>query len=270
MRLKNLIIIFCITIFFYPFKSLYAQKEQFKWSPGEQLTYKVSWSFINLGELKIQLFDNPSKEIPGKYYCRLFVDSNPLLFFVNMHSLFQSYISEDFKPSLHQAYESIDNVNYFTQHLFNYKDSTINLTMTSVKDSSKVIYKQYPLHNKYYDALSLVYYARSMADHIGIDTLNSFFGEEIGKVAINYHGVQDEIFSEYEKDYDKMYYLDGTFLMKGVAGLTGPYKGWFVGSERRIPVKADLKVFLGNVVVKLKSVEHVTDLSYDVERYKKE
>ena len=270
MRLKLFTLLLVIFTMFFSVNKLFSQEEVYHWHPGEEIVYNVSWSFIHLGKIKLQVFENTSKEIQGKYHCRLFVDSNPLLFFVNMHSMYETYVSEDFKPYLHQAYENIDNVNYFTQHYFNYADSTIRLKMTSVKDTSKIIERTFPLVDKYYDAISLVYHTRAMADRVETDTLKSFFGEEIGKVAINYHGVQDKIFSEYKDNYDKMYYVDGTFLMKGVAGLTGPYKGWFVGSERRIPAKAELKVFLGNVALKLDEVNQVEDKSYDVEKYKKD
>jgi hypothetical protein len=270
MHLRFYVQLILLLIVINPFNQGLPQDKGFKWYPGEELVYKVKWAFINLGKLKLQLFENPSTENEAKYYCRLFVDSNPLLFFVNMHSMFETYVSEDFKPFLHQAYENIDDVNYFTQHYFNYADSTIKLKMTSVKDTSKIIQRIYPLVDKYYDAISLVYHTRAMVDHVESDTLKSFFGEEIGNVAINYHGAQDEIFSDYEGQYDKMYFVDGTFLMKGIAGLTGPYKGWFVGSERRIPVKAELKVFLGSVVVKLDSINNVVDMSYNEEKYKKE
>ena len=270
MRLKLIILFIVSVLLIYPFNNVLSQDKGYKWYPGEEIVYNVSWTFINLGTLRLQVFENNSKQIKGKYYLRLLVDSNPLLFFVNMHSMFETYVSEDFKPYLHQAYENIDNVYYFTQHYFNYEDSTIYLKMTSVKDSSKVIQRTYPLVDKYYDAISLVYHTRAMVDRVESDTLKSFFGEQIGNVAISYHGVQDEIFSKYKDQYDKMYFVDGTFLMKGVAGLTGPYKGWFVGSERRIPVKADLKVFLGNVVVEMEEVNHLDDMSYDVAKYIKE
>ena len=69
---------------------------------------------------------------------------------------------------------------------------------------------------------------------------------------------------------DKMYYVNGTFLMKGVAGLTGPYEGWFVGSNRRIPVKANLKVFLGSIVVELDSINNTVNMAYDEAKYKKD
>lgn len=268
---KNTIIALILIILINnPLNRIYSQEAGFKWHPGEELVYNVKWSFIHLGKLKLQLFENNSNEYNTKYYSRLFVDSNPLLFFVNMHSVFETYLDENFRPAVHLAYEKIDDINYFTQHYFNYEDSTIFLKMTSVEDTTKVIEREYPLVDKYYDAISLVHHTRYMIDQVKSDTLKSFFGEKIGDVAINYHGVQDEVFSEYENQGDKMYYVDGIFLLKGVAGLTGPYKGWFVGSERRIPVKAELKVFIGNVAVELDSVNHVTDMGYDKDKYKKQ
>jgi hypothetical protein len=51
--------------------------------------------------------------------------------------------------------------------------------------------------------------------------------------------------------------------------LTGPYEGWFVGSDRRIPIKANLKVFLGSIVVKLDSVNYTANMAYDEAKYKK-
>ena len=48
--------------------------------------------------------------------------------------------------------------------------------------------------------------------------------------------------------------IDGVIEMVGIAGVTGPYKGWFGGSIVRIPYKADMKVFIGSVVVELESI----------------
>ena len=43
--------------------------------------------------------------------------------------------------------------------------------------------------------------------------------------------------------------------MKGIAGVTGPFKGWFAQDAQRPPLRADLKVFIGNVIVKLEKWE---------------
>ena len=49
--------------------------------------------------------------------------------------------------------------------------------------------------------------------------------------------------------------VEGTFHIKGIAGVTGDYKGWFTLDERRVPLKALMKVFIGNVVVELEAWE---------------
>jgi hypothetical protein len=47
------------------------------------------------------------------------------------------------------------------------------------------------------------------------------------------------------------YYIDGEIKTKGIAGVTGPYKGWFAADGQRPPIKAELKVFIGSVKVEL-------------------
>ena len=143
MRQQILILFILLNVIINPFNHVYSQDKGFKWSPGEELVFNVRWSFIHLGTIKLQVFENDSSAEIKQYYCRMFVDSNPLLFFVNMHSVFETYVDKNFRPYLHQAYENIDDVNYFTQHYFNYKDSTITLKMTSVKDTTKIIQRQY-------------------------------------------------------------------------------------------------------------------------------
>lgn len=39
--------------------------------------------------------------------------------------------------------------------------------------------------------------------------------------------------------------------IKGIAGITGPFKGWFAADKQRVPLKAELKVFVGSVKVEL-------------------
>ena len=47
------------------------------------------------------------------------------------------------------------------------------------------------------------------------------------------------------------YYVDGKIPTSGIAGVTGPYKGWFAADHQRPPVKAELKIFVGKVKIEL-------------------
>lgn len=255
LKIYLIILVLGLSIFYH--KPALSEDNKFELSIGEELTYKVKWAFIRLGTLKYQLLDTLRQDGNLVYHLRLYIDSNPMLFFVNMHSVFETYMGDRLIPYKFIAYEKIDNINYLTEHHFNYKDSTMQLTMTDIEDTTHIIKKTRSITKSIYDALTLVYYARSKVENVDIDTLSTFFGEEIGDIVINFRGQKAFSLSDFEDEFDISYFIDGTILMKGIAGLTGPYLGWFGGSKRRIPLKAEMKVFVGNVIVELEKISRV-------------
>ncbi|MGD9899625.1 MAG: hypothetical protein AB7T22_10930, partial [Calditrichaceae bacterium] len=64
--------------------------QNFQWRVGEELVYKVKWSFLRLGTVKLQIVDTTKIENVPVYHLRFFIYSNPLLFFVNNHSVYNS------------------------------------------------------------------------------------------------------------------------------------------------------------------------------------
>ena len=112
-----------------------AVAQGFQWKIGEELNYNVKWTFIHLGKLKLQICDTLRMDQKKVYHTKLYLDSNPLLFFVNMHSVFESYIDEDFYPHLFLAEEKIDGVRYDTRYRFNYEGNVIEVKMTDIKDT---------------------------------------------------------------------------------------------------------------------------------------
>ncbi len=125
---------FFILVLFLPTKIL-PDDNSYQWQIGEELTYKVEWQFIRLGTLKVQVCDTMKMDSVTVYHLKLFIDSNPTLFFVNMHSIFESYVDKDFRTHLFRSVENIDNKKYNTNYRFDYRDSLIYLQMTDVKDS---------------------------------------------------------------------------------------------------------------------------------------
>ena len=91
------------------------------------------------------------------YHIKVFIDSNPTLFFVNIHSIFESYIDKNFRIRLFRAVEKIKNVKYDTEYRFNYWDRLIDVHVTDVKDTLEVIDKQLPHDKKVLDGISLVF-----------------------------------------------------------------------------------------------------------------
>lgn len=244
------LILIILTLYFCP-TSLSADDGAFKWQVGEELTYKVEWTVVRLGTVKLQVCDTLT--INGKlvYHVKLFLDSNPLLFFVNMHSVFESYIDEQFRVHLFYAEEKIDDITYKTEYRFDYADSLIYVNMTNIDDPAQIISKKIPLDKKLFEGISLIYYSRANVSETKSETVKAFFESKKGDVEINFKGRNGKIEIDALESEVDTYYLDGTLLITGIAGVTGPYKGWFAADNNRTPLKAEMKVFVGNVVIEL-------------------
>ena len=230
---------------------LFSKDNEFKWQLGEELTYKVKWAFIRLGTIKVQVNDTLTIDDTFVYHIKLFVDSNPLLFFVNMHSVYESYITKNFQLYRFVSEEKIDGVTYLAEYRFNYADSLIHTIMTDMENPEITIKRDDPLNETLLDGTSMIFYTRAHLMPVRTDTLISFFASKRGKVAINFKGRYDKIKIDAFKIPLDSYYVDGIVRMKGIAGLTGPYKGWFATGNQSPPLKAEMKVFIGSVKIQL-------------------
>jgi hypothetical protein len=243
-------IIFILGVLLFP-NLLLSNDNPFKWKIGEELTYKVKWAFIRLGTLKLQICDSLVIDNTLVYHVRLLIDSNPLLFFVNMHNVYNSYLDKDFQLQLFYAEEKIDDVTYRAEYRLDYSDSLIHIDMTDIKDPAKTIKKSVPFQKTILDGTSLIYYARKNAISTKTDTAIAFFESEQGEVVINFKGKKGRIKISALDSSVESYYVDGKMNTIGIAGVSGPFKGWFAVDEQRIPLKVELKVFVGSVKVEL-------------------
>jgi hypothetical protein len=245
-----LLITLLITLILNP-TILFSKNNDFEWKIGEELTYKVKWAFIRLGTVKVQVCDTLFINNTFVYHVKLFIDSNPLLFFIDMHNVYESYISKDFRLQRFVSEEKIDGITYLAEYKFNYADSLIHTTMTDMENSDITIKRIDPLNEVLLDGTSMIFYARANSIHSRIDTLTSFFAAKRGKITINFSHKKNKVNIDAMQTPLKSYYVDGIVRMKGIAGLTGPYKGWFAADSQRPPLKAELKVFIGSVKVQL-------------------
>jgi len=244
------ITLFILILLLFP-ASLFSDDNSFQWQIGEELSYKVNWSFIRLGTLKLQIGERLILDSTLVYHIKLHIDSNPLLFFVNMHSVYESFIDDQFRPQLFLANEKIDNITYQTEYRFNHADRLIHIKMTDIKNPTKTIVRDDSLNEKIIDGTAMIFYARSNVAAIKSDTITSFFEAKRGKVHINFKGKNGKIKIDALPTPLDTYYVDGSIKMNSIAGLTGPFKGWFAVDRQRPPVKAELKVFIGHVKVEL-------------------
>lgn len=227
--------------------------KSFQWVIGEELTYKVKWSFLRLGTLKTVVLDSLQMDGRKVFHTRLYIDSNPVLFFVNFHSIYESYINEDFYPHLFLAVEKIDGVKYDTHYRFNYSTRQIEVKMTDVEDTTRVIEKLIPLDEKIQDGMSLIFFARGNIQTPASLNVKAFYNAQKGDLVLRLKGEGEKVKIAALPGEVPTREVDGKMYFKTIAGFSGKYRGWFATDSQAPPLKAELKVFIGNVSVELES-----------------
>jgi len=230
-----------------------AAEENFRWRTGEELTYKVKWSFIRLGTVQLAVRDSFIYQGQPVHKVTFRIDSNPMLFFVNMHSRFTCYVDSLLRPVYYVAEERSGRMHKKAIYHFYYADSVFTIDFMDVKDTTKYRREVLPLQETVFDGISLIFHSRLQISKSHSDTVTAFIDDKLGKVQLNYHGTADTI---HIASWDKAiptYYVDGVIHMKGIAGVTGPFQGWFARDGQRPPLRAYVKVFIGNVIAELES-----------------
>lgn len=224
----------------------------FRWQVGEQLTWKVRWSFIRLGTLKMSIEDTVRLNNQKLYRIRLLMDSNPVLIFVNIHNKYECLVDSLFRPVVYMVNENNGGDRNLLLYQFDYQKKQALMQVIDADDTTKVVERKViPLEHTLYDGISLTFFARGNAQPANRFKLYTFINDETGPLDMYFADKLETIkISAIDKKF-KTVRVEGAFHIKGIAGVTGDYKGWFTADERRVPLKALMKVFIGNVVVEL-------------------
>lgn len=249
-QIKYLII--GIVLLFSQYSNVYSfQAASFKWQIGEELTYKVSWEFIRIGTVSLSVVDTVTIHGAKTYHLKMKIDSSPWLFFVNMHSEFDSYLTEDTYPRLLICKEEIDGDDYDSRYQFDYENKEIVIHHEGVENPDKKIDKRMPLEKQIQDGISIIFYARKNCTTSKKEKLFVIAEAKEGVLDINFTGKTKDIEISIAQNKAPAYYINGEAHFKSIAGFSGGYKGWFSLDERRVPLAAEMKVFIGSVYLEL-------------------
>jgi hypothetical protein len=246
-----LILLFIINGFFARTEAQNQLNNDFNWHLNEEFSYKVSYTFIRLGTVKLHVADTVRIDAIKVYKIVMRVDSNPLLFWVNMHSEFEGYVDEQFRPVLYYSNENINGTNYKGTFKFDHRNRLASADFRSVEDSTQFIKKVLPYNDTLYDGISLIFFARANVSHKKPCTVDVMVEDKKGPVFLNFTGRKEKLSIDGIDEELSCYYLVGDMQVKGIAGVSGPYEGWFSTDSQRVPLYAKLKVFIGSVTIEL-------------------
>lgn len=242
-------------ILFSSLGSIKTNASELHWPVGESLTYKVKYSFVRLGTLRMVVKDTLRINKKLAYHTQVYIDSNPLLFWVNHHSLYESIFFENFEGYLFKYDETVDETPFNGNYQFDYSDSLIHIQVVSEKNPDSIIVRHNPFQGMVLDGISLLYYSRYFSHKTGIDTVTYLADAGEETAIIQFEGYQKEMTLPGSEKNISASYLEGRMTGEGIAGLSGYFKGYFAMDKQRPPIKAQLKVFIGYITLHLESWE---------------
>jgi hypothetical protein len=221
--------------------------------PVEKLQYKVMWGFFRLGTIVIT--QEPFHSGPANScLISMSVRSSRGLPFINVHFVNNSRKSP---TALRVSEETITTGEDSTERTIYWCDTTSGMLYCTIlnKRNPFVSLDSVRIQGPCYDALGLFMLARlhgPQEDTMVVPTLNDF---SIRETEIHFTGETDEIKTTACDTPVRCRRIDGNAKWVGnsFAGMRGPFSAWITDDEASIPLRAELKIFLGSIVLELES-----------------
>ena len=219
---------------------------------GEELVYNVSYSFFDLGEVKLQITDTTTKMGKKIYIAKAFIDSYSGIPFVNLHQVFYSEMT----AAPYSVYFTVHNtadpaaIQYLTYE-FQYAKNKALYEMGVRQKHAADRKGSETVTTFQQDGLSLFYYARTHFRTTQKVKAPIFINEKSALTEFNFMG---KIGSQ---EIDAVTYpietieFDGNANFIGIFGLTGYFQGYFSNDAAAIPIVAKMKVLVGSIHIEL-------------------
>ena len=219
--------------------------------PGEELEYEVSFLGIKLGTIK--MITEATQTLNGKtvYKMKAYIDSRPGIPFVDLHSVYESWMdnsatySHQFSANTKQS----ENSWMYDKYVFDYDHTVIQ--MEKFEDKKFKSKKSITTPKKWNDGCSLFFTARQLLFAKKSIKIPTVVQEDTVFTTIAFSGRGENITID-AVDYPiKTTYFNGEANWTGIYGITGKFEGWFSTDDARVPIRAKMKLYVGNATIEL-------------------
>lgn len=242
-----------ISIFFAAFNLTVAQPQQV-YHDGETLTYKVKWSLVRLGTIRITCHQDTATGNKNLFRLTMLVQSSPFLPFINIEETNETLVniadgmSQSFLGKHRNGSEKVNIECIYTRQR---KEAVFSVMNAETEDFTR--FELIRNAEPYLDGPSLFFFCRKYIHSNRIFKMPTLIDGKIESTVLDFTGPTE--FIEIDAiDYPvraKMY--TGTANWQGgtAAGLGGEFKGWISDDSEAITLKAEMKVLLGSLIIEL-------------------
>ena len=222
---------------------------------GEELEYKVSYSFFTIGTIRMKVLGKEERDGRTIYKTSALIDSNPGLdWLVTLHIRFYSEMDGTVYSNKWIEDDSTKKETNYKIFRFDYETKKAYLESGKVlpsgerkAESSDTI----AVDASCQDGLSLFYYAREHVHQTTPESVPTLIEKKQERTLINFTNKRTSA------DADAVDYLvdvvqfDGKADYVGIFGLTGGFRGWFSNDDASVPILARMNVILGSIKIQL-------------------
>ena len=241
-----------IAIFFaFLTTQLLSQQKLEVFQKGEELLYEVSFLGIGLGTVKVVSKDEVDLNGKKVYnaYCEM--KSYKGIPFVELHAFFDSW----FDKSISFTYKFVGNSKADANN-WDYQKVEVDYPNKKVfieewKYKQQTMNKWVDFDKRLNDGASLFFFARQFTDFGKTIKVPTVINNQLESTTLNFSGKREKTEINAVKYPIKTIYFDGKADWEAIYGLTGRFKGWFSDDNARVPIRAEMNVYVGSVKIEL-------------------
>jgi hypothetical protein len=222
---------------------------------GEELEYKVSYSFFNIGTIRTKILGKEERDGRMVYKTSAIIDSNPGLdWLVTLHIRFYSEMDGSVYSYRWIEDDSTKKETNYKIFRFDYAKKKSYLEagkMLASGERKPETADTIAVDGSCQDGLSLFYYAREHVHEKNVHSVPTLIEKKQERTTINFTNTRTDA------DIDAVDYpvdvvsFDGKADYVGIFGLTGGFRGWFSNDDAAIPIVARMNVILGSIKIQL-------------------
>lgn len=245
------IIIVSIILTFFATIGFSSQSRLNVFFPGEIIEYEVSFMGIRLGRIIIKSIEETDLKGNRVNFANVEMKSNLGIPFVSLHAIFESWMEKNLTHSHRFVGSTKQSDDTWRIEKFDIQYER-NLIQYELWNNQKLEEKRnIEYDKKINDGCSLFFFARQYTDLGRTVRVPTLINSAISFTSLNFHGKPSQTRIK-AVDYPvKTLFFDGRADWEGVYGLKGYFKGWFSDDDARVPIKAEMNVYVGSVDIEL-------------------
>lgn len=218
---------------------------------GEFLKYEVSFLGITLGWITVESEEETEFEGNKVFKANALMDSRDGIPFVDLYAKFNALMDPSLSYSRHFTSVIKDGPNSWLYDKYDIQYDNKVIKYTKWKDKVVDVEKVISTSKKVADGTTLFFLARKFTDMKRTVNVPTLINDNLYNTKINFHGREEGVKID-AIDYEvKTLFFDGIAEWEGIYGLNGKFKGWFSADDARVPIKAQMNVYVGSVDITL-------------------